>query len=97
MPVGCGAYFVGFVSNPGANSSITGTVTIITVQFLQTVSSTTVITAVTFVNQGSSATMNFCGDQQALFNVNQPVTATFSNGFNCSTLITVTVIGNTGH
>lgn len=90
--VGCGVYFVGFVSNPGGNSTITGTVSVITVQFLQIVSSNTIITSVTFVSQGNSVTMNFCGDQHSLFNVSQLVTANFISGLNCSTLTTVIAV-----
>lgn len=91
---GCGgAFFIAFSSNPGGNSSVTGTVALVSVQSFQAATGTIVITAVTFSSQGPAITMNFCGDQQNLFFLNQRVTANFTSGVNCSTLVSVVAVG----
>jgi uncharacterized protein YceK len=85
---GCGAIFVGFVSNPGNPTSVTGTV--ITVQLASTndlngVSIT--FTAVTISNNtGFASTFDFCGDQRSRFPINQQVRVNFTSGISCSTL-----------
>src|SRR5437868_1567717 len=91
---GCGSFFVGFVSNPGGTSSVSGTVTIVNIQFFHDLSRTTLMTAVTFVNVGTSVTIKFCGDQRNLFTVNQVVQVNFTSGFSCSTVLAVVIIGN---
>src|SRR5262249_52271627 len=85
---GCGAYFVGFVSNPGGTSTVVGIVT--TVQPQPTGSLAPTVTAVTFLDAGTSVSMKFCGDQQSQFPLDQSVRVTFSTGSNCSTLVSVT-------
>jgi hypothetical protein len=88
---GCGAVFVGFVSNPGVvPSSISGTVTIVFLGFSADSNGTVVnVTHVTLVNVGSPNTMAFCGDQRTLFPVDQSLKAEFTNGTLCSTLVSV--------
>lgn len=86
---GCGAYFVGFVSNPGGTSTVVGIVT--TVQPQPTGSPVPSVTAVTFFDAGTSVTMNFCGDQQGQFPLDRSVRVTFNAGASCSTLVAVTV------
>ena len=63
---GCGAVFVGFVSNPGVvPSSISGTVTIVFLGISADANGTVVnVTQVTLVNLGVAKTMAFCGDQE---------------------------------
>lgn len=95
FPLGsCGSFFVGFVSTPGGNSSISGTVTIVTLQFFHDVSGTTTITAITFVDVGTSVTINFCGDQRNLFTLNQIVRVSFISELRCATLIAIVIIGD---
>lgn len=91
--VGCGAVFVGFVSNPGgAPSSISGTVTIVALGFSSDgQGSIANVTTVALLNLGMTNTMKFCGDQQALFPINQNVKAEFTNGALCSTVVSVVV------
>ena len=86
---GCGAYFVGFASNPGGTSTVAGIVT--TVQPQPTGNQEPIVTAVTFFDSGTSVTMNFCGDQQSRFPVDRSVRVTFSAGLNCSTLVAITI------
>jgi len=80
---------VGFVSSPGGTSTVVGIVT--TVEPQPTGSLAPTVTAVTFFDAGTSATMNFCGDQQSRFPLDLSVRVTFTTGSNCSTLVSVTL------
>jgi hypothetical protein len=88
---GCGAVFVGFVSNPGVvPSTISGTVAIVHLGFSADGDGTIVnVTQVTLVTPGIANTMAFCGDQRTLFPVNQSLRVEFTNGTLCSTLVSV--------
>jgi hypothetical protein len=87
---GCSSFFFGFVSNPGGTTSINGTVIVVSLGYVKDSSGlTTMITAVTFTNSATQATINFCGDQRGKFPRNQLVRADFTTGFVCSTLIAV--------
>jgi uncharacterized protein YceK len=91
---GCGAVFVGFVSNPGFPTTVSGTV--VTVQLLSTNGPNGVsvsFTAVTLNNNaGFSSTFDFCGDQRSRFPINQAVRVEFISGASCSTLNGVFVL-----
>jgi hypothetical protein len=90
---GCAAYFVGFVSNPGGNQTISGTVSTVQLSFVQDITGETIsLTAVTFLSPGTATTLNFCGDQQEKFPVGDDVRADFSTGVFCSTLLAVVVV-----
>src|SRR5258705_12547101 len=87
---GCGAVFVGFVSNPGVvPSSINGTVTIVSLGFSADGGTIVNVPQVTLVNLGIANTMAFCGDQRTLFPINQSLKVEFTNGTLCSTLVRV--------
>jgi hypothetical protein len=88
---GCGAVFVGFVSNPGVVPlTISGTVTIVQLGFVADGQGTIAnVTAVTLVDLGRVRTMTFCGDQRTFFPINQSVKAEFTSGTLCSTLKSV--------
>jgi hypothetical protein len=88
---GCGAVFVGFVSNPGVvPSSISGTVTIVFLGFSADGNGTVVnVTQVTLVNLGIAKTLAFCGDQRTLFPINQSLKVEFTKGTVCSNLVSV--------
>lgn len=91
MLTGCGAVFVGFVSNPGGvPSSVSGTVTIVHLGFVDDGQGTVAnVTIVTLVDLGLARTISFCGDQQTLFPINQTLRAEFTSGTLCSTLVSV--------
>lgn len=90
---GCGAYFVGFVSNPGGSQTISGTVSTVHLCVIQDITGEKIlITTVTFLNPGAATTLNFCGDQQEKIPVGQDVRADFSKGIFCSTLLAVVVV-----
>jgi hypothetical protein len=89
---GCGAYFVGFVSNPGNPIQVTGTVVKVQLGFYDNRHGTSgTFTAVTLMNAGVASTMNFCGNQQQLFPLNQSVQVQFNTGIYCYPLLAVTV------
>jgi len=89
---GCGAYFVGFVSNPGGSQTIGGTVSVVQLSSIRDVTGTIIVfTAVTFLNPGTATTINFCGDQRQEFPENRQVKADFTTGIFCATLRTVVV------
>jgi hypothetical protein len=91
LSTGCsGFYAVGFVSNPGGTSSVTGTVSLVNFGFIQDVSGVQIdFTAVTFVNLGTATTISFCGDQRSKFRVNRSMQAVFSSGVFCANLVSV--------
>jgi hypothetical protein len=89
---GCSSFFVGFVSNPGGATTVSGTVTVVSLGIFHDPSGTTTFTAVTFINFGNAVTINFCGDQRNLFPVNDDVQVDFNTGFNCSVLVRVVII-----
>jgi len=90
---GCGAYFVGFVSNPGGSQTISGTVSIVEVSFVRDVTGQEItVTTVTFLNPGTAMTISFCGDQRFSFPESRDVRADFNTGVLCSTLVGVVVV-----
>ena len=50
------------------------------------------VTFVTFLQNGTSSMIGFCGDQTTLFPLNQTVRANFNPGPSCATIITVVII-----
>jgi hypothetical protein len=88
---GCGQIFVGFVSNPQIPpSSVSGLVIIVHLGSANDSSGDPVtFTTVTFSNGGLSNTVNFCGDHQSQFPLNQSMRADFHPGTTCSTLVAV--------
>jgi len=87
-----GFYFVGFVSNPGGTSTITGIVVVVSDGFASSPNGVTQVTSVAFDNSGASLTKIFCGDQQALFPLSQKVRANYTAGAVCSVLTEVVII-----
>jgi hypothetical protein len=91
--VGCGGYsFVGFVSNPAGNASITGTVTAVSTGFMSSPAEITPTTTVALENSRIAVSVIFCGDQQSLFPLNTKVRADYTTGVLCSVLTRVVII-----
>jgi hypothetical protein len=79
--VRCGGYyFVGFVSNPGGTTTITGMIITVSGGFLSDPTGITPFTAVTFATAGTAITVHFCGNQQELFSINKTVRADYTAG-----------------
>lgn len=89
-----GYYFVGFVSNPGGTTSITGVVTIVSKGLIADPGGVTQYTAVTFTKAGAETTINFCGDQQHLFPIDATVKADYTVGALCAVIANVVVMDN---
>ena len=87
-----GPYFVGFVSNPGGSSSVSGTVSDVSSGFYSDGNaSMNPSTLVTFTASNTEVTINFCGDQRQSFPLNKEVRVQFKAGIACSVLMSVVV------
>jgi hypothetical protein len=86
----CGSTFV--VRGALNTSSISGTVSIVQLTTGANAGGFVTITVVTFLQQGTSSTMNFCGDQRSQFPVNQFVQANFTPGTPCASVIQIVII-----
>ena len=90
--VGCGTIFVrGALGGSGIVQTASGFVSV--VQFTNVARNGILIdvTLVTFLQNGSSTTLTFCGDQRSLFPMNQFVTANFTPGQPCAEVLTIVV------
>lgn len=88
---GCGGTsFVGFVSNPGGPSQVTGTITAVVLGSVQNEAGVAqTITTVTFSNGVFGTNISFCGDQRAAFPLDRVAMVNFNSGISCSTLISI--------
>lgn len=87
---GCGGYTrIGFVSDFGS-ATVNGTVSIVHLTVIGGNGGTSItITAVTLIGNGTASDVNFCGDHRDQFPMNTTVTATFTPGTTCGTIISV--------
>lgn len=85
---GCGAVFIGGAITPGL--TFKGTVS---AAQLSAVNGNVQVTFVTFLQNGLSSSMTFCGNQTNFFPPNQTVQVNFNSGQPCATLVLVVVIG----
>ena len=85
----CGSVFVRGAVN---SSSVSGTVSIVQLTTGANGGAFVTITVVTFLQQGTSSTMNFCGDQRSQFPLNQFVQANFTPGTPCASVIEIVII-----
>ncbi len=93
---GCGGWTVSASSDPGAagTSFASGTVSIVQLTFGSDGNGNSItVTAVTLLQNRSAQDLTFCGSQVGQFPVNAFVTANYTAGTTCSTLISVTVRG----
>src|SRR5689334_8605471 len=70
-------------------SSVTGFVS--SVQVTSNGSASGQITVVIFLNQGSSQSVNFCGNVANRMPLNQTATVNFNSGASCSTLLSISI------
>lgn len=88
---GCGNVFIGGAINPGP-SSITGMVGVVQLSVVIGDNGTTVqVTFVTFLQDGVSSTIGFCGDERGRFPLQQSVRANFTPGQTCASIITIVI------
>lgn len=88
---GCGNVFVRGAINP-TSSTINGVVSFVQLSNMPQNGTTVVITFVTFLEQGTSTTVGFCGDVGSQFPLNQNVQVQFSPAQPCAGLIVVVIV-----
>ena len=86
--VSCGDIFVRGAINPGSQS-LNGTVSV--VEF-NVGSGGASITIITLTSNGMANTLNFCGDQRALFPSQSQVQVSFTPGTPCANVLSVHII-----
>ena len=86
---GCGSKF--FVRGAINTVGISGTVSMVEITTVIENGSFVTVTLVTFLQGGTSSSMNFCGDQQALFPLEQFVRASFTTTPACASIVQVVV------
>lgn len=92
LSANCGNVFIGGFFHP-SQSSITGTVSFVEVNTVISGGTSFEVTLVTFVQNGFSSSLNFCGDQSRQFPLNQTVTTNFTPGQSCATVVIVIIVG----
>ena len=89
---GCGNIFIRGALRPGF-STISGSVSIVQLSTVISGDGTTVqVTFVTFLLNGTSSTIGFCGDQRSQFPIDQMVRTDFTLGQPCDSIIVVVII-----
>ena len=89
---GCGNVFFSASSQPGF-STTSGLVSIVQLSSVIGTNGTAVeVTFVTFLQEGTSSTIAFCGDQGSRFPMNQTVRTDFIPGQSCSSILVVVII-----
>ena len=88
---GCGNIFVRGAINPGS-SSVSGMISVVQLGAVIGDSGTTVqVTFVTFLQDGMSSTIGFCGDERSRFPMQQNVRANFTPGQTCASIVTILI------
>ncbi len=87
--VSCGNIFVRGAINAGVQST-SGTVSI--VQLNASSGSGVTITVITLMENNGASTLQFCGDQRALFPLSNQVQVSFRPGTPCASVLTVNVV-----
>jgi hypothetical protein len=88
---GCGNVFIRGAL-PGGISSVSGAVSFIQLTAIIGQNGTTVdVTFVTFLQNGASSTIGFCGDQRNRFSMEQSVRANFTPGQTCASIVAIVI------
>jgi len=95
MLAGCGSIFIGFSSNQGIPTTVTGNVTSsILVSINDHTGRPQIVTKVTLNNGGLANSFSFCGDQKARLPVGATVKVEFTSGIDCLPITDVVVLGS---
>ena len=90
--VGCGNIFIRGAIQPGT-STVSGFVSVVQFSTVIGGDGTMIqVTFVTFLQEGASSTIGFCGDQRSQFPMEQTVRAQFTPGQPCDSIIQITII-----
>jgi hypothetical protein len=77
---------------PGGTSSISGSVSFVQLTAIIGENGTIVdVTFVTFLQDGASSTIGFCGDERSRFPMQQSVRANFTPGQTCASIVTIVI------
>jgi len=87
---GCGNVFVRGTLN-GPTLSMSGLVSVVQLTTVIDHGSAVTVTLVTFLHDGTSSSMNFCGDQRGQFPLDQFVRAQFTETQSCASWIVVLI------
>jgi hypothetical protein len=92
VSAGCGNVFIRGNTFSGGVSSVAGSVSFIQLTAIIGDSGTTVdVTFVTFLQDGASSTIGFCGDQRNRFSMQETVRANFTPGQTCASIVTIVI------
>lgn len=92
---GCGSIFIGFTSNQGIPTTVTGNVvSSILVSINDHAGQPLTVTRVTLSNGGLANSFTFCGDQKVRFPVGATVKVVFTSGIDCVTITEVIVLSS---
>ena len=90
LSTGCGNVFVRGAIETG--STIQGSVTVVQLGNTLNGMETVQVTFVTLLQNATSSTIGFCGDQSVLFPLDQTVRVNFNPGQLCATVIIVIIV-----
>ncbi len=90
-PTGCGNIFIRGAINPGT-ASVSGMVSVVQLSaVIGDGGSTVQVTFVTFLQDSTSSTIGFCGDERSRFPVQASIRANFTPGQTCASVITIVI------
>jgi uncharacterized protein YceK len=93
MLAGCGSIFIGFSSNQGIPTTVTGNVVSSTLVSINDHSGRPLtVTRVTLSNGGLANSFSFCGDQKVRFPLAATVKVEFTSGIDCLAITDVVVL-----
>ena len=88
---GCGNIFVRGAL-PANSSSVSGLISVVELSAVIGGNGTAVqVTFVTFLRDGTSSTVAFCGDQRSQFPLQQTIRADFNPGQTCASILTIVI------
>jgi hypothetical protein len=95
MLAGCGSIFIGFSSNQGIPTTVTGNVVSSTlVSINDHTGRPLTVTRVTLSNGGFANSFTFCGDQKARFPLGATVKVEFTSGIDCLAITDVVILSS---
>ena len=86
---GCGSKF--FIRGAINTGTVSGSVSTVELTSVMDNGTSVAVTLVTFLQSGTSSSMNFCGDQRALFPLDQFVSASFTATPACASIVQITI------
>ena len=88
VSVACGNITVRGAIQPGI---VSGLVSMVQLSEVEGTNGTVQVTFVTFLQNGTSSVIGFCGDQRSLFPMDQTIRAQFDQGQTCNNIIQITI------